>query len=987
MTGTGRDDREFTLECGARKIGALWQLVGHTVEPGAASVIIERALTLPTLEFLRGSLSCTTAEAFFEDQTALAPCRLRSGGWPALLAVGRTPAGIRVGYGPPTALPAIMGWISAHRSSVSNRRDSDALLERLFKGRVPLASTADLARLSGLARDARVANSEGRDADAETMLRELLSQQRKLLSEFDTATAQTLLELALSVANQGRVLEAEALMRAAEPILERAPSPAERARLDLYRGLVAAGAGAHESAMRYASAAAKALRPESESQAIEELLLAPRADSPQTASQRPPPGELVLALNLQAAMALRTGAIEVADASASEALRLIDALPGAPPAWRPEILLTLGRVSGAKGRISAAETYLTTALAFQRANIGDGQRSLAILAALGEAYEREAMYTSALVTFRDFAAVLDRWSAAEPPRIPDEWLLPYARATAVQLSRMTEVESREALLDEAFQLIQRALPERLAMTADQIGRERERLDPDYAQLRESLRTARRERDLARLSLAIETQRPDRSRSRIEEEALEAEHRDAQFRYDAARQNLALRHAAVQDLMVAPGIQARAVRAQLLSEEALIQYLIGENDSFALVVRRDRIELVALPTTRRSVLDSDISELRRGLEGAEGPARPFDFSLARHLSDQLVAPLMSALQGARQLQVVTGGALSSLPFALLPDPSQSSEALAGPRWLVERYVINHTPSIASFHSQRSQTGARVSQARPALAIGISQWNDSPGRLTRSQSPSPPPKPSDDRGIRSASRPGGDSRAEADSALDRLSLRCQDGRPLEAALLAALPPLPGIDNELSTLARVLRARGSTLTQRVDQQATEQSFRSETLSRYGLLYFATHAVLPGTTRCLNEPALALSATSGGGSRADDGLLEASEVSTLRLEADLVVLSACNTATRARALSGESLTGLAQAFFSAGARRVLATHWPVDSRWTAELMESVFSFQRENDYSDIADSLRDAQIRMLRAPETRHPWFWAGFTVLGTGPARAEK
>jgi CHAT domain-containing protein len=207
------------------------------------------------------------------------------------------------------------------------------------------------------------------------------------------------------------------------------------------------------------------------------------------------------------------------------------------------------------------------------------------------------------------------------------------------------------------------------------------------------------------------------------------------------------------------------------------------------------------------------------------------------------------------------------------------------------------------------------------------------------------------------------------------------------LAALPPLPGIDKELSALARVLRARGSTLTQRVDQQATEQSFRSETLSRYGLLYFATHAVLPGTTRCLNEPALALSAISGGGSRADDGLLEASEVSTLRLEADLVVLSACNTATRARALSGESLTGLAQAFFSAGARRVLATHWPVDSRWTAELMESVFSFQRENDYSDIADSLRDAQIRMLRAPETRHPWFWAGFTVLGTGPARAEK
>lgn len=995
-TGLGQDDREFALECGTREVGALWQLSGQTAGIGGAPSTIEHALHLPALESIRGTLSCATGEAITEGQTALAPCRLRSGGWPALLAVGRSTKGLRVAYGPPTALPAVLNWISdrqptatdrlaERRPAATERHAFTPVLERLFKGRVPLASASDVARLSELARDARVANSEGRDADAEAMLRELLSQQRKLLSEFDTATAQTLLELALSVANQGRVLEAESLMRAAEPILERAPSPAERARLNLYRGLVAAGAGAHEAAMRYATAAAAALRPDEAGNALAEVLAAAQSDPSQPTAERAPPGALIIALNLQAAMALRTGAIEVADAAASEALRLIDALPDAPPAWRPEILLTLGRVSSAKGRISAAETYLTTALAFQRANIGDGQRSLAILAALGEAYEREAMYTSALVTFRDFAALLDRWSVAEPPRIPDEWLLPFARATAIQLPRLTEAEAREALLAEAFELLQRALPERLAITGDQIARERERIDPDYAKLRETLRTALRARDLARLSLAIETRRPDRSRSRIAEERLEAEDRDAQLRYDAARRSLALRHSAVQDLILRPSVPARAVRAQLLPDEALIQYLIGENDSFAVVVRNDRIELIALPTTHRAALNADISELRMGLEGAEGPARPFDLALARRLTDQLVAPLTAALEGARQLQVVTGGALSALPFALLTDPGQSTAANAAPRWLVERFAISHTPSVAVFHSQRSQSRAHGSRARPALAIGISRWNDLADRPPKSQSAAGPAQPSDDRAFQSAPRPGGDALPTADAALERLSARCQDGPPLDAALLASLPPLPGITRELSALSTVLGARGTTLKKRIDQQATEQSFRSETLSRYGLLYFATHAVLPGATRCLNEPALALTTAGGNGSRADDGLLEAREVSSLRLEADLVVLSACNTATRAQALSGESLTGLAQAFFSAGARRVLATHWPVDSRRTAELMESLFSSQRQSDYSDVTEALREAQIRMLRAPDTQHPWFWAGFMVLGTGPVRA--
>jgi CHAT domain-containing protein len=575
------------------------------------------------------------------------------------------------------------------------------------------------------------------------------------------------------------------------------------------------------------------------------------------------------------------------------------------------------------------------------------------------------MYTSALVTFRDFAAVLDRWSAAEPPRIPDEWLMPYARAVTAHLAQIEHTDQRDQLLEEAFELLQRASPERLAITAEQIARERERMDPDYATLRETLRTARRAYELAQLSLAIEAARPGRARSRIEEDRLEAERRDAQTNFDNAQRALALRHASVQQLVLPPSVRAKALRPHLAADEALIQYLIGEGGSFGLVVRRDRVDLIALPAARRSSLETDIAELRTGLAGDRSPARPFDTALARRISNQVVNPLNAALEGVQRLQIVTGGALSALPLGLLPVSVQSTDSVSAQKWLIERYIISHTPSIAVFQSQRSMGARRDGRLRPALALGISRWGDSRGRPARAPV--------------AADGPG--------SGLDRLNERCLDGKPLDPSLLAALPALPGIETELNALSRTLGHRGRALTRRIDDEATEQSFRSEALSDYALLYFATHAVLPGAARCLNEPAIALSAFGPGASRSDDGLLEASEVASLRLDADLVVLSACNTATRAQGLSGESLTGLAQAFFSAGARRVLASHWTIDSKRTAELMESTFSFQREGDYDDIAESLRHAQIKMLLNPATAHPWFWGGFTVLGTGPAAAAR
>jgi CHAT domain-containing protein len=149
--------------------------------------------------------------------------------------------------------------------------------------------------------------------------------------------------------------------------------------------------------------------------------------------------------------------------------------------------------------------------------------------------------------------------------------------------------------------------------------------------------------------------------------------------------------------------------------------------------------------------------------------------------------------------------------------------------------------------------------------------------------------------------------------------------------------------------------------------------------LVAFATHGLLPSDLVCEAEPALAL--TPGpGNAPADDGLLKASDITALHLDAALVILSACNTAGADGRLSGESLSGLVRAFFFAGGRNVLATHWEIPSKPTVELTTGTIQAAARNG-GDWAGGLREAQLKLLQNPATAHPLFWGAFVLVGAG------
>ena len=205
------------------------------------------------------------------------------------------------------------------------------------------------------------------------------------------------------------------------------------------------------------------------------------------------------------------------------------------------------------------------------------------------------------------------------------------------------------------------------------------------------------------------------------------------------------------------------------------------------------------------------------------------------------------------------------------------------------------------------------------------------------------------------------------------------------LRQLKPLPETADELKAEASILGAPRSSVHLRKD--ATVTKVKSLDLTDTRVVAFATHGLVAGELPVLAEPALALTLPAVP-TKDDDGLLRASEVAQLKLNADWVLLSACNTAAADGTLGAEGLSGLAKAFFYAGARSLLVSHWPVDSNATVKLMTSAFNTLKRDPAMGRAEALRRAMLAMIdEADKSKdsanqaHPIYWAPFVVVGEG------
>jgi CHAT domain-containing protein len=434
-------------------------------------------------------------------------------------------------------------------------------------------------------------------------------------------------------------------------------------------------------------------------------------------------------------------------------------------------------------------------------------------------------------------------------------------------------------------------------------------------------------------------------------------------------------------------------------EALLLFLPTRDGTFVWAVTRSQSRWLRVPLNSEALAER-VAALRCGLDfqvewsgpGAgkcidllrpaslpdDAASLPFDLARAHELYAALLGPVEDLISG-KHLLIVPSGPLASLPFHVLVAEAPATAVPADPggyqhaAWLAKRAPITVLPSVASLKALR-QLAKQSRATDPFVGFGnpLLTGHDGTDRAAWAKQSCPrasvPALKAERRGRPPARMPRG-GLANADE------LRRQ-------------PPLPETADELCAVARLLGAPADAV--HLGQGASERSLKALSatgvLERARIVHFATHGLLATEAEALagarSEPALVLTPPNEA-SEEDDGLLTASEVAQLKLDADWVVLSACNTAAGAADLAGaEALSGLARAFFYAGARALLVSHWAVDSEATVELITRAFDEIKRDRTVGRAEALRRSMLALIgRGGRNAHPAVWAPFIVVGEG------
>jgi CHAT domain-containing protein/Tfp pilus assembly protein PilF len=399
------------------------------------------------------------------------------------------------------------------------------------------------------------------------------------------------------------------------------------------------------------------------------------------------------------------------------------------------------------------------------------------------------------------------------------------------------------------------------------------------------------------------------------------------------------------------LATKETQALLADDEALVIVNLNVKKSYVWAITNSTVEWRELSVTAADV-SKQVSVLRDQLDFLG--LKPFDPQVSYALYREILSPVEDTLREKPRLNLVLDGALTSLPPQLLVTGDPTGRALKDVAWLIRTHAVTMLPSIASLKVLRGKS-AIAAAAKPLVGFADPIFDRSPQQLEEN------------------------ARVIADVTAAR-GIRGTVADLVE--LKTALPRLPETATELRRVADSVAANTADLF--FGAEATETRVKQEKLDQYRIVYFATHGLLAGDVadfaKLEAEPALVLSLPEHP-TELDDGLLTASEVAQLKLNADWVVLSACNTAS-AEKPGAEALSGLARAFFYAGARSLVVSNWEIDSDSAVALMTGTFAALTADPKLSHAEALQKSMLAMIddtNYPERINPKYWAPFVVVG--------
>jgi CHAT domain-containing protein/tetratricopeptide (TPR) repeat protein len=457
--------------------------------------------------------------------------------------------------------------------------------------------------------------------------------------------------------------------------------------------------------------------------------------------------------------------------------------------------------------------------------------------------------------------------------------------------------------------------------------------------------------------------------------------------DKARAEINKRFPAYADLVDPKPPSVAQIKTTLAEGEALLSFYFGRDASFVWAMSKEGAVAFAEIKANSGEMESKVRKLREALEPQAAMISdipPFDLKLGHELYSLLLAPVEAGWKQSRSLIVVTNGALGLLPLSLLPtaetkiDPNDDplfSSYRAVP-WLARNHAVTTVPSSAALRTLRQLPPGKPGRGE-LIAFGDPFFNaEQAAEAEKAETPV--------------------LMADAGTTVMRgMPLKRRSSPKLEgvdSAELAMLPRLPDTADELKSIALALQADPSKVL-KLGREANEDVVKTTDLSGFKVLAFATHGLVPGELNGLTQPALALSAPAVAGV-GGDGLLTMEEILALKLDADWVVLSACNTGAGAGA-GAEAASGLGRAFFYAGTRALLVTNWSVHSQSARELVSDLFKRQADDPKLTRGEALRQAMMALADGPgyigadgktefAYAHPLFWAPYSIIGDGGAR---
>ncbi|MBI9083934.1 MAG: CHAT domain-containing protein [Desulfobacterales bacterium] len=430
-----------------------------------------------------------------------------------------------------------------------------------------------------------------------------------------------------------------------------------------------------------------------------------------------------------------------------------------------------------------------------------------------------------------------------------------------------------------------------------------------------------------------------------------------------------------------------VQANLARGEALIAIWTLAHKTCVWAIPREGKPAFAVIELGEQAVREKIIALRKALSPnarrlSEIPE--FDLAIAYELFDRLLRPVATGWQKATDLLVAIKGPLDQIPLSVLPTEPTKRQSEAGIRfnfyrnvpWLIRKASVTRLPSASALLTLRALPHGH-SDREAFAGFGDPLFNQAQiePRATGHQ--------------RLASRGAGSEKISV------RGIRVSDLGHLDSTSLASvgigdLCRLPDTAAEITGIATSLGADPERDVF-LGKAASETRVKTEDLSRKKILAFATHALRPGDLDGLAQPAIAFSSPEVT-HQDEDGLLTVGEILTLKLNADLVVLSACDTGAGANSDS-EAISGLGLAFFYSGARAMLVTMWPVETTSANKLTTELFRFLQTDESLTKTQAHRKSMLKLMDDPGLKndasgkivasyaHPFFWAPFVMVGEG------